>query len=332
MTHLTQTIERLAAEVKGARRVLLAGPTDADGDSVGASLALAEVMRRCNPSLVAVVASGAPIPRRYHFLEGCDSVVGPDELEGPFDMAIVLDGVRHRIGDVGPAFDAAPCHVLVDHHRSSDPGDYHLPIWDAARSSTCEIVHEIAGHPSFAVPLDRILAEHLYAGIVFDTGAFRYSNTSPETLRAAAAMLEQGIDAQRIIERLFLDTRAEDMVLRGRVMADVQLDTSGKVAHGCVTLERMRETRATGEATEGLVSTLVFIEGVQAAALFIELPAGGIRVSLRSRGQVDVAGIARRLSSRGGGHDRAAGLTLDGPLDGAVQRVIEQLRAGLGVG
>ena len=328
MAHQTVSIERLATVVKKARRVLLAGPVDADGDSIGASLALAEVLRRVHPGLVAIVASGAPVPARYGFLDGVDQVAGPDELEGPFDVAIVLDGVRHRIGDIGPFFDAADCQVLVDHHRSSNPADYHLAIWDAQRSSTCELVHEIACHPSFDVPLDGSIAEQLYTGIAFDTGTFRYSNTTPETMRIAATMLSLGIDAQRIIERLFLDTRLEDAVLRGRVLAAVQLDESARVAHGCVTTALIKETGATSEATEGLVSSLVFIEGVQAAALFIEQPER-IRVSMRSRGQVDVAAIARRLSPQGGGHDRAAGMTLDGSLDEIVERVVGQLLVGL---
>ncbi len=322
---LSSGIVDLHGIVTGSARALLTGPTEVDGDSIGASLALARVLEHAHPELDVVVASPAPVPRRYRFLDGVERVVLPQDLAGPFDVAFLLDGVRHRIGEVGPHFDAAGVRVLVDHHMSSEPADYDLALLDGRRASTCEIVDEIARHPLFGVPLDRAMAQQLYTGIAFDTGVFRYSCTRPDTLRLAAKCLETGIDAQQIVERVFLDSLHVDTVFRGRVLSDIQLAANGRLAYACIPLSLRAETRATSEATEGLINSLIFIEGVEVAAVLSERPGGVVRISFRSRGRVNVARVAAELSHEGGGHDRASGVTLQGSIDEALRLAIDQV-------
>ncbi len=326
---LSPAIERLHAHVMDARRVLLTGPVEVDGDSIGASLALADVLRVANPPLEVVTVAATPIPRRYRFLSGAGDIVTPAELVGRFDLAILLDGVRHRIGEVGSTFDAARTRVLVDHHVSSDPDEYDLALLDVHRASTCDIVHEIAGHPAFDVRVGAAMAEQLYTGIAYDTGTFRYSCTTPTTLRLAAELLATGIDAQQIIERVFLDSSYAETVFRGRVLATARLGRDGLLAHARVPRELFEECGVGAEATDGLINSLVFIEGVEVAYLLVQRLHGRVKVSLRSRGRVNVAEVARELSPQGGGHDRAAGVTLDGDLDGVEARVDERVRAHL---
>ncbi len=326
---LDAEITRLHGLVSGARRAMLTGPMDADGDSVGATLALASVLRAARPGLEVVCVTGSPIPHRYRFLDGAERFVGPEGVSGGFDLAFLLDGVRHRIGPVGEVFDAAGTRVLIDHHWSSNPGDYDLALLDVGRASTCEIVHEIATHPLFAVPVDRAMARQLYTGIAFDTGTFRYSCTTPQTLRLAADLLQTGIDAQQIVEKVFLDATHADTLFRGRVMSAIELAAGGRIAHACASYALLTETGAGPEGTEGLINSLVFIAGVEVAALFVERQPEHFKVSFRSRGGVNVAAVARQLSAEGGGHDRAAGVTLDGPRDAVVERVLTILRARL---
>ncbi len=326
---LASAIAALHPIVMDARRVLLTGPAEVDGDSIGATLALAEVLRRAHPSLDVVAASPDPVPARYRFLDGVDDVVLPGRLDGSFDVAFLLDGVRHRIGAVGPHFDAATTRVLVDHHRSSVAADYDLALLDPCAASTCDIVYELARHPRFDVAVDRPIAEALYTGVVFDTGTFRYSCTTPDTLRLAAALLETGIDAQQIIERVFLDASHADTVFRGQVMSAIRLSAGGRLAHACVPLDMRRRLGAGDGATDGLINSLIFIEGVEVAALLSEVSGGRVRISLRSRGRVNVAEIAASLSPEGGGHDRAAGVTLQGPLGAIHERVAGTIRSRL---
>ncbi len=326
-TDLAPVIERLYPRVMEARRALLTGPVEADGDSVGASLAMATILRHANPALEVTVVSGAPVPARYSFLDGIDTIVAPDALAGRYDLALLLDGVRHRIGDVGAYFDAAGTRVLVDHHWSSSPDEYDLALLDVHRASTCEMVHDVARHPRFGCPVDRVMAAQLYTGIAFDTGTFRYSCTTPDTLRLAAELLETGIDAQSIVEHVFLDSRYEDVRFRGRVMADIERSADGRVAYARIPLSLVAETGAGPEGTEGLINALVFTVGVEAAALFVEKPDGVVKVSFRSRGLVNVAELARGLSPQGGGHDRAAGVQLEGAMDDVTAMVVGRIEA-----
>lgn len=326
---VSEAISRLHPRVLEARRALLCGPVEVDGDSIGACLALAAVLRRVNPALETVVASAEAIPRQYAFLPGVDEFVRPAAVRGAFDLALVLDGVRHRIGDVGETFDAASTRVLVDHHQSADPRDYDLALLDPLRASTCEIVHQIARHPLYDVPLDRDLAQQLYTGMAYDTGVFRYSCTTPATLRVAAELLEAGIDAQQIIERLFLDTPFEETLFRGRILASAQRFDGDRIAVARVPLS-LRDACAVGPgATDGVVNDLVFVVGVEVGCLLVEQAPGRVKVSMRSRGGVNVAVVARGLSASGGGHERAAGVTLDASLDEVTERVVGSLRRAL---
>ena len=324
---LITAMDRLGPMVQRARRALLTGPVEVDGDSLGATLALASVLRAVNPGLDVFTVSAAPVPRRYTFLHGIDRMVSPVELEGPFDLAFLLDGVRHRIGAVGEHFDSAATRVLVDHHVSSDPDEYDLALLDVHRASTCEIIFDLARHPEFDVEVDRNMAQQLYTGIAYDTGTFRYSCTTPDTLHLAARLLQTGIDAQQIIERVFLDASFAETVFRGQVMSGIELAAGGQVAHASISLELLARSEVAEGATDGLINSLVFIEGVEVAFLLVERRPGVVKVSFRSRGAVNVAQVARDLSPMGGGHDRAAGVTLEGDRAEIHRRVLRRVLA-----
>jgi len=326
---LTVAMDRLHRLVGRARRALLTGPVEVDGDSLGATLALASVLRSVNSRLDVVMVSAAAVPRRYDFLHDIDRMVGPGDLTGPFDLAFLLDGVRHRIGAVGEHFDAAATRVLIDHHQSSDPDDYDLALLDVHRASTCEIIYDLARHPKFDVAVDRSMAQQLYTGIAYDTGTFRYSCTTPDTLRLAAELLQTGIDAQQIVERVFLDASHAETVFRGRVMSTIELDAMGQIAHTVIPRDLLADSGAGNGATDGLINSLVFIEGVEVAFLLVERRPGKHKVSFRSRGAVNVAQVARTLSPEGGGHDRAAGVTLEGDLPEVHQRVLRSVLEAL---
>ncbi len=313
----------LHALASGSRRVLLTGPADADGDSLGAGLALAEVLRRTFPGLTAEVVYHYPVPERYRFLPGAGGVIGVTEASarGPYDLAILLDGARHRLGDVGTVFDAATSRVLIDHHRSGSPEGYDLAILEPDMAATCEMIYDLIIRAPFSASVDAELAVNLYAGIIFDTGTFRYSCTAPSTLRVAAALVETGIDFQAIVEKILLDTPFEATVFRGRVLTEARMGAGGRMAWAVAPLSLFRETGSGPDATEGIINHLVFIEGVDVAMFFVERERGGVKVSFRSRGVVNVAQAARHLHPTGGGHDRASGVTLAGTLEEVVPRV-----------
>ncbi len=162
------------------------------------------------------------------------------------------------------------------------------------------------------IPLDRDIAALLYAGIAFDTGSFRYSNTSPATLRRAALLLEKGFDHAAVVATMMVERRWEALQLASEVYRQCRRACDGQLAFGRVPLSEHERLGLVPGDLEGLVDSLVHITGVHVACLIIDRPGGGVKLSLRSRSHVDVASIAEALAPTGGGHAKAAGVLLDG--------------------
>lgn len=315
----------LTRAIASARSVLLTAPVDLDGDAVGAILALDRAIARRWPGVRVRIVTEEGVPGRYRFLAGStDRFERAAEVEPePVDLAIVLDGDPGRLGAATPHYQAARTRGQLDHHKSSDPRKVDVSLIDAEAASTTELVLELCDH--WGVTLDRPLAEAIYAGLVFDTGVFRYRLTRPRTLRAAARLLEVGIDHPGIVERVLLEQPLEKQRLRGRMLARMSLALDGRVAWAALARDEVD-----GVETGGLVDDLVFIEGVEVGALLSERGDGRYKLSLRSRGAVDVSAVARELNARGGGHARAAGATVEGPPERIIDRLLAAVARDLG--
>ena len=321
-------LDQLLARVRRSRRVVLTGPEGPDGDSLGACLGLRRVLMAKAPGVVIDVV-GEP-SGRYAFLPDMAAVL-PNASAAGADGVVVLDGDCHRLpAAVRAAFDAAEWTGLVDHHTSTDSSGYAVSLLAPGSESTCGMVAGIAD--AWAVPLDRDLASLLYAGIVFDTGAFRYSNTQPSTHRLSARLLEAGIDHSSIVLRTLVERRAASVRLMGRVFSSVRFGAAGRSVVGEVSIESLRMAGAAESDLDGIVDVLQHIEGVEVAALVTEWPRGA-KVSLRSRGRLNVATLAQALHPSGGGHAKAAGVFMPAPgFDAAVARVVALLEHETSVG
>jgi phosphoesterase RecJ-like protein len=311
---------------RSSERVLLTGPEGPDGDSIGACLAVQRALRVVAPA-VRVDVAGSP-GNRYRFLDGAAAML-PDEEVGQYEGVVVLDGDRKRLPPrVAAAFATARWTGLMDHHRSSDLDGYTIPWLEPTTESTCVMVRRLLA--AWEVPLDRVFAEQLYTGIIFDTGAFRYSNTTAGTHRVAAELLEFGIEHHRICERVLMDRRLTGLRLQARVCDNAQLLADGRALLGVYTRALGEAVGSDGDDVDGIVDALQHIEGIEVAALVIEKDATRTRLSLRSRGGVDVSALAKRISPTGGGHAKAAGAAIPLPVAEAVARVEAELRAALG--
>lgn len=308
--------ERLIAALEGTGSILLTGPEDPDGDSVGACLALQRILQRRGLS---VDVAGVP-SYRYAWMPGADAFIDDERVEPVYDAVVVLDGDRHRLtGPARAAFDAADVKGIIDHHASTGAEGYTHPWIDRHATSTCEMIYDamqLAGEP-----LDHELAVLLYVGAIFDTGGFRYSNTTPATHRMAARLLEEGIDHSDICARILMERRVEGLRMAGHVFSQVELLLDGALSLGAVPADLADELGLVSGDYEGLVDSLVFTEGVEVAVLLIERGEREIKASLRSRGRVDVADVAQTLIPSGGGHAKAAGAVLACSLDEARDRV-----------
>ncbi len=306
-------VERLRDALRTAGRVLLTGPVDVDGDSVGACLALARLAEALGVPQVDV--AGLP-GGRYADLPGADRMLDPAAVQGPYDVAVVLDGDRRRLASgVHEAWTASPVRVVVDHHQSTTPDGYELALIDVGAGSTCQMVEEL--RRVWALPTDLAFARLIYVGIVYDTGGFCHANTTSETFRLAADLLEHGVDHTSIVVRTIWERRRPGIQLLGRVLEGATWHAGGRLVVGTIAVELMEGVGGVLMDLDRIVDVLLYVEGVEVAVLAVERrrDAGReVKLSLRSRGEVDVCSLAWRLDENGGGHRRAAGVVLPGRL------------------
>jgi len=169
------------------------------------------------------------------------------------------------------------------------------------------------------------IAAQLYLGIIYDTGSFQYALTTPRTHRIAALLLEQGIKHSDISEKVMLESPLSAKVLLGRTLNAMRILEGGKIVWTQVSRELAAETKTTDEDVRGIITQMIFIEGVRVALLFYEKDNAKVKLSLRSREGFDVATFARSLDPGGGGHARASGCSLNGTLDEVSARVVAEL-------
>lgn len=312
--------EHILTCLTAARRIIITAHEKPDGDAIGAALGLWHLLSRAGcPAVVAGVADVRP---RLSFLAGLDSVVAAEALsaeEG--DVLVVLDsGALDRIPAPLAALAGSMPTVCIDHHKSNT-GFGQICWVDGAASSTGEMVWRLAQQAGWV--LTREAAECLWVAIVTDTGRFAYDNTSGETLRVAAELVERGpVRTAAINDALYCHAPLRVLRLRQRAMASLQMLGEGIVAIVGIAQQDLNEMGCTLADTEDFVELPREIEGVEVAVFLYESDAGTTRVSMRTRGEHDAAALCAHFG--GGGHARAAGCTVGAPL-GAAREQIEQL-------
>jgi bifunctional oligoribonuclease and PAP phosphatase NrnA len=327
-------LQKIAPALEAARHVLITAPGNADGDSVGSQLALRRMIRHRYPEIQVFVINDEPLPTRYRFLPGVECIQTPEShtrigATTQFDVAFIVDGGIDRAGRVRPWFQSSALQVFVDHHAVSVDYPYDVKIVDPGASSNTELLYYLSQSSYFETPLDSDFCQHIYLGLIFDTGFFRHGNTTPEAMELAAKLLRTGFDFTRVGERGMLERSFKSLQLLSEIISLSQLETDGRVIWSCVKLESMARHQAESDDKEGIIDHLFLTVGIDVAVLFFELGPELTRVSLRSHGSVDVAQFARSLTVQGGGHKKAAGGIFEMSLDSAVKLVLGKLDARL---
>lgn len=295
-----------------------------DGDALGSTLAMGMLLDQLGKTADMVTAD--TVPAIYRGLPWADRIrVTPyiDAQNGPYDAVILLECdslSRPGIDGLEPFF-----HINIDHHSSGKHyGDLNWIEPEAA--SVGEMVYRLveAARP-YSATLTWQMATCLYTTILTDTGGFCYGGTKTSTFELARILTAAGADPIAIAQRIYYSIPASKLRLLGAALSNLQHD--GKLAWLWVTREDILRTHASEEDSEGVVDHAIGIAGVQAAAYFRELPDGRVRLSLRSKENIDVAAIAESLG--GGGHENAAGITLPGPLEKTRAEILAILRAAI---
>jgi len=315
--------EQVAAVLVPGRRVALTTHVNADGDGVGSEVALWHLLTA--RGLNAAIANPTPIPERFHFLvpAGADrSERAAREIEAA-DVVVVLDiSELSRLGDLARAITQSHVVACIDHHVSqgSLPAGPRLVAPEAA--ATAELVFDFASTVGW--PLSAEAARALYVGILTDTGAFRFANTTPRVLRVAGALLERGVNPESIYESVYASAPEGRVRLMVEVLETLVVERERGLAWVTVPPDALRRHHATADDLDGIVEYPRSIAGVRLALLFRQLANGRVKVSFRSLGDVDVAELAHRFG--GGGHRKAAGASLDGTLAAAQEQVLAAAR------
>ena len=299
--------------------VVLSAHVQPDADALGSTLALAEGLRRRGARVVPTFPAPFVLPASLAWLPGVDELVPSDRLPAAPDLVVGLDAADlRRLGDVGPVLTAAPRSLVVDHH-ASNPGFGDLALVDPGAPATVALVADLLA--GLGVPLDADLATCLYAGLAADTGSFRFGNTSSDTHHLAARLLATGIDHARISQRLFDTAPFGWLGLVSLATGRARLDTG--VGAGLVwtwaTVGEAAEHGLAPDQLEALVDVVRATEEADVACVLKGTADGHWNVSLRSRGDTDVAAIAVALG--GGGHRMAAGFTSTADREGTLTRI-----------
>jgi phosphoesterase RecJ-like protein len=320
----------LSSLIETHDRFLVTTHVRPDGDALGSEVGMVGLLRQKGKDVRAVNSSRTP--PRYDFLDPTNTLFGHfGGTVQPADLAdrevlVILDlSSWGQLGEMADWVRSFPGpRVVIDHHVSQDDlGAIYLK--DTSAEATGTLVFR-ASH-ALKVEITPEMATGLFTAIAMDTGWFHHPNTTPQTLRTAAELFEAGARIDEIYRLLSERNTLGRLRMMGETLSSLQTDLDGRIAYAIVTRDDFERTGAIPPDTEDLVDFTVSLRGVDVGILFIEQLRGGIKLSLRSRNGLDCAKLASAFG--GGGHKAAAGATLADPLDEAVPRVLEAVRASL---
>jgi phosphoesterase RecJ-like protein len=328
--HRREAIERLLAELSPGQTIALSTHINSDGDGCGSEAALAGLLAQ--RGMTVHVVNPTPWPAMFRFLleEGGvtdRSAAGAKALHAA-DRLIVLDisDVR-RLGQLADAVRALPKPPLViDHHLPGDEPPGTLHVTDTSACATGELIYDVA--QVMGAELTPPIATAIYTAMLTDTGGFRFANTSPRCHAVAAAMLQAGVDPEKMYQRIYASVPRGRIALIRDALETLGVDEAYGLSWVDVHNGLLDRHNVTAEDLDGVAEYPRSIEGTRLALLFRDLGHGKVKVSFRSVGEVDSNALARRFG--GGGHVRASGALIAGSLDEVRARVLDEAREFIG--
>lgn len=306
-------MDPIISAIEKANDILIVCHVRPDGDCLGAGFALHNILCKLQKNVDFVCDS--PFPPHYGFIKN-RAVFGEVNCE-KYDLAIAVDCAdEFRLGAYADRFFSAPVTVNIDHHATNTRFAAINRV-DAEASSTCEIVYYIMRESGL---IDVQIAENLYMGISTDTGHFRHSNTSPQTLCTGGELLKYGFDAVKLVDNLYRSNTAEKMRLIGVALNKMRYYLGGKLAVIALSQRDLKECGCVLSDTEGLIDYPMTVGEVEVAVCMTQQSPSSFKVSFRSKGP-DVAAVAGKFG--GGGHILASGCVVNGTFNACVAKVVQ---------
>lgn len=308
-------VKEILAAISSGKRFLITAHVRLDGDALGSELALYRMLRDLGKE--AVVYNQDATPEHYRFLPGAEHIVHELDHIERYDVGFVLDcSELDRVGKIAADVVKIKTLINVDHHVSNG-GFCQLSFLDARASSTGELLYRLMR--KMHVKMTRDICTNLYTAILTDTGGFRYSSTHQETLRAAGDLVEGGANPQWISENIYESDPPAKLQLLAKALETLELDLELGTASMTVTAEMLRQTGATMEHTDGFIDIPRTVKGINIAMLYSQMGEKQFKLSLRSKGKVNVERIAAQFG--GGGHINAAACRMEGEITEIKNRV-----------
>jgi len=318
------SIRTVKQAIKKFNKFLITSHINPEGDAIGSQVAMASLLKKLGKE--SAILDDSPVPNLLQFMKGTEHILKEMPHDFNYQAVIILDSPDlARIGRVSEYIKKDPVIINIDHHISNvNFGKFN---WvEPEFSSAGEMVYDLFRAFKVKTALDEAIV--LYAAIMTDTGSFRYSNTSSKTHRIVAELIDIGVKPYEMHTKIYETSSIQDTNLLGESLQTMKLTDDGKIAWLWVTKEMLKKTKASLEGTEGIINFARSIGGVEVAILFRETGTEGrVKVSFRSKGEVDVNKLAAEFG--GGGHPTASGCTVFGKVEDVEKKVLEKAKENI---
>ena len=289
--------------MRSHERFVVSSHARPDGDSIGSALAMAYALRFLGKTVRVVNSDRAPAP--FLALPGVAAIEVAATVDGDFDASVIME--CSDLGRTGVTGLNRGLVINIDHHPGNT-GYGDLRWFDPSASACAEMVYTII--EALDVPMTIEIATHLYVAILTDTGSFHYSNITPRTFDIAGRLIASGVDPVRVARQVYDSNNLGRLRLFGAVLNGMRIDSSGRVAVLYLDHELARDAGATYDDTDGLINMPLTVKDIQAVVFFKENGPEDWRISMRSKGEIDINAVAKQFG--GGGHKNASGCSATG--------------------
>lgn len=314
-------MKKIESYLKNIKKIGITGHIRPDGDCVGSCLALYMYLVKNHKDIEVDVYLDA-FPEKFNFLPGINDV-NYERKDKHHDLFITLDvSDEARMGSAQKYFKVAGKTLCIDHHISN-PGFANENVIIPTASSTGEVLFGLLEEDK----IDRSIATCLFTGIVYDSGVFKYQNTSRHTMEVAGRLMEYDIPFSKIIDDSFYSKTYNQNLILGEALINSKLTLDGKVIYTLITRKQMDQYNLTSKDLDGIVDQLRVTIGIACALFINEIIPGEYKVSLRSNNGVDVNKVASVFG--GGGHLKAAGCSVKGSYEKVVEALSQEIQKQL---